>query len=631
MPPNEDAALPGSIWKQVLLPVLVADGINNTNSPGDADKATSSISQEAVCQLLCSSKGIGRAVRSECSGQLCANFSARSLQQAEQFAAWLTRNGSLVKQLQFSCRSHWDHGSASLPVAARILACAVSAAASCGPLSSISTLTSLELNFNRVEGWYYDLQAQQLAAAHSSDDDDSEVDEDDYYHVADADDDEDDEEDYQLGPVTAAMTEELSRITQLRRLSLDWPPSIVNPLWRPLSNLAQLTALTMIDMCFEDQHHPFQLQLPHGPTSLQHLALIPSPHYYSAVTSIWLQPHGSYTQALDSLHNLKSLTELRAPGSRLDTSLKLLSLDGALQHLFPDSLEVLELQSVTKEGIQQLLRLPKLRALTFEAAAELTGWQLLLLEGMRSLTSLQLNYYASADIDESWGSCTQERAERMVSGLCDTMEVHAAHWPALPLRRLSIDASVCCSGSYCGTGWYYDAVEGYQISVRATRQRVDAAPFVPVDSPILHGLAQLTRLTYLGLRCDLPHGFASIVSQLTGLQELRLANAFEPDWSAADCMCHDGWKGECLDAMQSLMHAVGQLPQLEHLAMQWLCELLYPAAAEELSHARLLQRLELWADCPLTAIELESIVRSGAARRCVVCYMPLAAGEQLPV
>jgi hypothetical protein len=129
----------------------------------------------------------------------------------------------------------------------------------------------------------------------------------------------------------------------------------------------------------------------------------------------------------------------------------------------------------------------------------------------------------------------------------------------------------------------------------------------------------------------LPHGFDSVVSQLTALQELRLANAFEPDWSAADDVCHNGWWEECADAMQSLMSAVGRLPQLRHLAMQWLCEFMYPAAAEELSYAPQLQRLELWARCPLSALEIESIVQSGAATQCVVCYKPMTAGEQLPV
>jgi hypothetical protein len=90
-----------------------------------------------------------------------------------------------------------------------------------------------------------------------------------------------------------------------------------------------------------------------------------------------------------------------------------------------------------------------------------------------------------------------------------------------------------------------------------------------------------------------------VVSQLTGLQELRLANAFEPDWSAADYMrCHEGWREECVDAMQSLMHAVGRLPQLQHLAIQWLCEFMYPAAAEELSAAAAFRALGFMpADC----------------------------------
>jgi hypothetical protein len=110
MPPHAHAALPEGVWEQVLLPVLVADDSTSTANPGDADNATSSVSQQAVCQLLCSSKAIGKAVRSECSGNLCANFSARSLQQAQHFATWLTRNGSLVKQLQFSLHPQWADG-----------------------------------------------------------------------------------------------------------------------------------------------------------------------------------------------------------------------------------------------------------------------------------------------------------------------------------------------------------------------------------------------------------------------------------------------------------------------------------------------------------------------------------------
>jgi hypothetical protein len=235
---------------------------------------------------------------------------------------------------------------------------------------------------------------------------------------------------------------------------------------------------------------------------------------------------------------------------------------------------------------------------------------------------LQLSYYPLVACEYGEDGevvlVSREEAETRLNQLCDTMEVHAAHWPALPLCSLSIDASVYCTDSDRDP-------YGYRLASRTWQQRVDAAPFAPVDSPILHSLAQLTSLTYLGLRCDLPLGFASVVLQLTGLQELRLANAFELEWSVAGGKWNEEWRGECVGAMQSLMHAVGKLPQLRRLAMQWLCELMYPAAAKELSRARQLQHVELWEYCPVAAVEIEAIVRSGEARGCKVYRMPLAA------
>jgi hypothetical protein len=325
MPPHEHAVLPEGIWEQVLLPVLVADGSTNTANSGDGDTPFSSISQEAVCQLLCSSKAISRAVRSECSGQLCANFSARSLQQAQHFASWLTRNGSLVKQLQFSFHKRWVDGKAFQAGAATIVACAVSTAASRGTLqhlesvvdrmpspmmlnalSGISSLTSLKLDFSRVEDWYPSFSP----AAYNSD----------------YDDDDDEGGGIVRGAEQDQLTQSLSRLTQLRELSLNWPCSGSNPLWAPLPALAQLTALTVI--CQDLQHDPSRFNprlLPQGPTNLQKLALVP---HHARSSRSWLQPHSADMQYLASVHNLTVLTELRAPGSCLSAPIKMLNLLG---------------------------------------------------------------------------------------------------------------------------------------------------------------------------------------------------------------------------------------------------------------------------------------------------------------
>jgi hypothetical protein len=428
----------------VLLPALVADGSTNSINPGSTDKATSSISQQAVCQLLCSSKAIGKAVRSECSGQLCANFSARSLQQAQHFASWLAHNGSLVKQLQFSLHTSWVDGGAFSAGAPAILACAISAAASCGTLqhlqsvvdhmpsptmlnalSGISSLTSLQLDFTSVKDWYGGTQA----AAYSSDDD---SDDDDQRHPQSA--------------GNSKLTEHLSRLTHLRKLSLNWPHETRNPLWRPLANLAQLTALTMTCCDFSGLSRvdtPWLLA--QGPTSLQKLELIPTPRYWDG-DSHWLQPHPADIdmQPLESLHNLKLLTELRAPGSTLDISIEVPHFHGnhdaqpQMLRDLPDSLQVLQLGSARSDGIQQLLLLPQLRELSLQQAAHMTGWDLLLLEGMPGLTSLQLNYYPPEQFDDDYRHLRSAEAEEGLVRLCGTMEVHAAHWPALPLCRLII-------------------------------------------------------------------------------------------------------------------------------------------------------------------------------------------------
>jgi hypothetical protein len=247
-------------------------------------------------------------------------------------------------------------------------------------LSGISSLTSLQLDFTWVKDWYDGPQA----AAYSSDDDD---------------DDDDDDHRYPQSAENDRLAEHLSRLTQLRKLSLTWPHETRNPLWRPLSNLAQLSALTLT--CWElgglsRRNSPFML--PQGPTSLQKLELISTPD--SSATSHWLQPYSADLdmQPLECLHNLKLLTELRAPASLLDSTAEEPHFhinDNAVPQMrrdLPDSVEVLELGYAGSYGVQELLRLPQLCALSFQAAAHLTGWQLLLLEGMRGLTSLQLNY-----------------------------------------------------------------------------------------------------------------------------------------------------------------------------------------------------------------------------------------------
>jgi hypothetical protein len=163
-------------------------------------------------------------------------------------------------------------------------------------LSGVSRLTSLQLDYTRVENWY-DRPAG--CRRNVADDDDS-------------------------GDLHGArkdrLTAPLSRLTQLRQVSLSWPHITANSLWSPLPKLTQLTALTMTSWHLAGFNGPELL--PHGPTTLQRLALIPTQDY-SAATSNWLQLRTCDMRDLASLHNLKRLTELRAPGSPLNTLIEL--------------------------------------------------------------------------------------------------------------------------------------------------------------------------------------------------------------------------------------------------------------------------------------------------------------------
>ncbi|KAF6234879.1 hypothetical protein COO60DRAFT_1632547 [Scenedesmus sp. NREL 46B-D3] len=308
-----------------------------------------------------------------------------------------------------------------------------------------------------------------------------------------------------------------------------------NRLWDALPQLTQLTALTMVNK--EPGH--YDLLLPQAADAR-----------FGCV-----EQHFSGTHY--GLYTLPCLKELRAPGATLGGQDKMPyrarepGLSPDMSQMLLDSLEEVELGLTTDKGLQELLKLPSLHSLVFQRAVRLTGWQLLLLEGMYGgvgcLTSLQL-HYCPTDAMRDPRIVGRTEAEQAVNRLCDTMEVHAAHWPALPLRSLSIDTSA-----------YNGLEESAEYDVRPRLEKVEGAPFSPVDSPIMHSLGQLTSLT--------------AVSELTGLQELRLAGGFEPDWSALD----DGdsgdvwnieWREECLDGMQMLMHAVGRLPQLHHLVLQ---------------------------------------------------------------
>ncbi|KAF6256003.1 hypothetical protein COO60DRAFT_1641032 [Scenedesmus sp. NREL 46B-D3] len=218
---------------------------------------------------------------------------------------------------------------------------------------------------------------------------------------------------------------------------------------------------------------------------------MPSPVVLSALAGI------SSLTSLELDFSAVKTPEPRAPGATLGGKFGLpyLARDpdplSAKSRLLPDSPEEVELGLTTNNGLQELLRLANLHSLAFQRAAHLTGWQLLLLEGVcggpAGLTSLQLRYCLTANATEDLRDASRSAAEQMVNGLCDIMEVHAAH----------------CA-----------------------------------------------------------------VAELTGLQELRLAGGFEPDWSALDDggsgnMWNKEWREECLDGMQMLMHAVGRLPQPE--------------------------------------------------------------------
>jgi hypothetical protein len=205
-------------------------------------------------------------------------FTPTSVEQAQQFAAWLARHGSLIGQLHL-CDGKWQDIPAFEPCAPILVASAIRAAAAgsglqqlrkvtdsmptlamLSALSNVSSLTSLELEFCSTKHmWYSGHQADSPAAQSIS-----------------------------------KMASALSSLSSLQRLQLDWTGAGVsylyaeqpsrNPLWQGLSGLQRLTSLTSTyctaeqrQMCSCEQCQHYELldvqPLLHCGASLQQLTL----------------------------------------------------------------------------------------------------------------------------------------------------------------------------------------------------------------------------------------------------------------------------------------------------------------------------------------------------------------------
>jgi hypothetical protein len=213
------------------------------------------------------------------------------------------------------------------------------------------------------------------------------------------------------------------------------------------------------------------------------------------------------------------------------------------------------------------------------------------------------------------------------------MTSHASHWPALPLRRLSIDSIVYHFKDGGHHGYGYHQKSGTQLD------RFNAGP-LPADA--LSHMVKLTGLTYLGLKCDLPRDFGVTLMQVKGLQELWLARGFNKSEYESEQQCDEcdlgmvGFVQEQLqleqqEDLQDLLYAAAELPALRHLVVKRLCECMTPAAVEHLAKAAQLQQVELWQDSPVSPAEMQRVLAAGACKGCVVVDMPLEEGQQLEV
>ncbi|WIA16354.1 hypothetical protein OEZ85_013052 [Tetradesmus obliquus] len=253
---------------------------------------------------------------------------------------------------------------------------------------------------------------------------------------------------------------ELSGLRQLRALHLRWADistrNDVNPLWRGLSGLSQLTSLTttytlpeddMGYLCYLGQDKSIEIDL-QGQLTCKHtlakLTVLPTDGYL----------FGSDRPLLRPLTSLQALTDLVAPAAVIEGDLHpydeansrgTCSADSHYDKardkggpVLPCSLRKLELSSVDDMG--HLLRLTSLTLLALHVAAEVSAQQLLRLTALGSLAHLRLGYFAS-----NWrmrrtahpllGDSTAYDDEEDTA--VTVLKQHAAQaWAVLPLRHL---------------------------------------------------------------------------------------------------------------------------------------------------------------------------------------------------
>jgi hypothetical protein len=276
--PAADIQQQQGLWQQVLLDKLLEDDtVNSCSTHSDSDSADQA--QLVVCKLLSVSKASSNELAERLSGRLPVQFTPTSVEQAEQFAAWLARHGALMGQLHLRS-GKWQDTPAFEPCAPILVASALKAAAArsglqqlrqvvdsmptpamLSALKNVSSLTSLVLNFeNTRHTWYDDC----TWAAQS------------------------------VGKVANA----LSGLSQLQALQLDWTGSKYqsrdqlssNFLWQGLSGLQRLTSLTtayeaatetQLCTCWQcEQYELLDVQPLLGcGASLQHLTLVHSDYH----------------------------------------------------------------------------------------------------------------------------------------------------------------------------------------------------------------------------------------------------------------------------------------------------------------------------------------------------------------
>ncbi|WIA34092.1 hypothetical protein OEZ86_012467 [Tetradesmus obliquus] len=570
--------------------------------------------------------------------------------ESQWFAAWLARNAGLLQELQLKFHEQWQSGavggtfSAGVPVA---VAGALNIAAVRGrlqnlqswvdhmpspvvlsALAGVSSLTRLQLDFDAVSGWY-GLALSNRQSSEDSDADDAVITTHQYtYDIQEL----------------AIMHRALAGLNQLRELSLHWSTRfhhnvhVLGELWPALRHLRQLTALTTTYFASGSAAAlptEYTLDLAqYLPSSLQKVVVLPA--RFCEDTSLGdVLVQSRLPTYLSNLAHLTCLTELRAPAAAMGEPEfeawghgywpRASDDNDGVRAVLPASLEVLQLGLMQPRDMAQLLQLSKMQTLAIERAAGLSQEQLQEMDAAHGgcLTSLQLRYCA-ADCPAG------DHASGLRAAALDGNKVvsHGPYWPMLPLRHLSIDSSV----------YYFPAAEqdedGFVFHRERTQLKRYDGGLLPAAG--LPHLAQLSGLTYLGLKCDLPRDFCVTLAQLTGLQELRLAGGFgsrateqQPEGTAG---CSEELpQQQDKEALQELLAAAAELPQLKIVALQGLCGYLGPAAAEGLARAAQLQRVELWGDSGLTAAEMQAVLVARACKGCVVVDMPHEEGQQLEV